>query len=112
MGLRKIRSDSYLANKLNWSIEKNHVVGDRLGYLGTIRTDFKKDGHYNYFLPIFAPGLLEIMVVSPNAKEHPLEELLTFILTIDFKQWHRCCQMVMVWCMKFLLKEHYQKENH
>ncbi len=71
MGLRKIRSDSYLANKLNWSIEKIHEVGDHLGYLGTIRTDLEKDGHYNYFLPIFAPGLLEIMVVSPNAKEHP-----------------------------------------
>lgn len=71
MGLRKIRTDSYMAEKMKWPIEKVHEVADHLGYLGTIRTDLCKDGHYEYFLPIFAPGLLEIMVISPNAKDHP-----------------------------------------
>ncbi len=71
MGLRKIRTDSYMAEKLKWPIEKVHEIADHLGYLGTIRTDLCKDGHYEYFLPIFAPGLLEIMVISPNAKDHP-----------------------------------------
>ncbi len=71
MGLRKIRTDSYMAEKLRWPIEKVHEIADHLGYLGTIRTDLCKDGHYEYFLPIFAPGLLEIMVISPNAKDHP-----------------------------------------
>lgn len=71
IGLRKIRTEDYMASKLGWSIEKVHNVGDHLGYLGVLRVDLKDDGHYEYFLPIFAPGLLEIMVVSPNAVEHP-----------------------------------------
>ena len=72
MGLRKIRTDAYLAKKLGWDIKKIHEVGDHLGYLGTLRVDyFEEDDHYEYFCPIFAPGLLEIMVVSPNAAEHP-----------------------------------------
>lgn len=72
MGLRKLRSDSYLADKLKWPIEKVREVGEHLGdYLGVIRIEYNKDGSFSYLLPIFAPGLLEIMVVSPNAKEHP-----------------------------------------
>lgn len=71
MGLRKLRSDSYMSTKLKWNILRVHSIADHLGYLGTIRTDLKKDGSYEYFLPIFAPGLLEIMVISPNANEHP-----------------------------------------
>ena len=72
LGLRKIRTDEYVAKKLGWDIDRVHKVGDHLGYLGTLRVDyFEEDGHYEYFCPIFAPGLLEIMVVSPNAKDHP-----------------------------------------
>ena len=72
MGLRKIRTDEYMASKLKWDLKKVREIGAHLGYLGTIREDLiESDGHYEYFLPIFAPGLLEIMVVSPNAKDHP-----------------------------------------
>ena len=72
MGLRKIRTDAYLAKKLGWDLKKIREVGDHLGYLGTLRVDYiEEDDHYEYFCPIFAPGLLEIMVVSPNAAEHP-----------------------------------------
>ena len=72
LGLRKIRTDEYVAKKLGWDIDRVRKVGDHLGYLGTLRVDYiEEDGHYEYFCPIFAPGLLEIMVVSPNAKEHP-----------------------------------------
>ena len=72
LGLRRIRTDAYVAKKLGWDMDRVHRVGDHLGYLGTLRVDFfEQDGHYEYFCPIFAPGLLEIMVVSPNALEHP-----------------------------------------
>lgn len=72
LGLRRIRTDAYVAQKLGWDMDRVHRVGDHLGYLGTLRVDFfEQDGHYEYFCPIFAPGLLEIMVVSPNALEHP-----------------------------------------
>ncbi len=72
LGLRKIRTDEYVASKLGWDIERVHKVGAHLGYLGVIREDLiESDGHFEYFCPIFAPGLLEIMVISPNAEKHP-----------------------------------------
>ena len=72
LGLRKIRTDEYVSQKLGWDMDRVHQVGAHLGYLGVIREDLiESDGHFEYFLPIFAPGLLEIMVVSPNAEQHP-----------------------------------------
>ena len=72
LGLRKIRTDEYVASKLDWDMERVHKVGSHLGWLGVIREDLiESDGHFEYFCPIFAPGLLEIMVISPNAEAHP-----------------------------------------
>ena len=72
IGLRKIRRDDYLAEKLGWTLEKTREVGHHLAWIGTVREDLiETDNHFEYFLPIFAPGLLEIMVVSPNAENHP-----------------------------------------
>ena len=72
LGLRKIRRDEWVAAKLGWDLDRVRKVGDHLGYLGVVRVDFiENENRYEYFLPIFAPGLLEIMVVSPNATEHP-----------------------------------------
>ena len=72
LGLRKIRTDEYVSKKLGWDMDRVHKVGAHLGYLGVIREDLvESDGHFEYFCPIFAPGLLEIMVISPNAEEHP-----------------------------------------
>ncbi len=72
LGLRKVRTDEYVSKKLGWDMERVHKVGAHLGWLGVIREDLiEADGHLEYFLPIFAPGLLEIMVVSPNAEQHP-----------------------------------------
>jgi len=73
LGLRKIRTNGEMAKKLGWPIEKVNEISDHLGYLGVIRTDYKDDAgkERTFYLPIFAPGLLEIMVVSPNALEHP-----------------------------------------
>lgn len=76
LGLRKIRTDEWVSKKLGWSMDRIHKVGDHLGYLGAVRVDYveAKNGtpaHYEYFCPIFAPGILEIMVVSPNAETHP-----------------------------------------
>ena len=72
LGLRKVRTDEYVSKKLGWDMERVHKVGAHLGWLGVIREDLiETDGHFEYFLPIFAPGLLEIMVISPNAEQHP-----------------------------------------
>ena len=72
LGLRKIRTDEYVSKKLGWDMERVHKVGAHLGWLGVIREDLiESDGHFEYFCPIFAPGLLEIMVISPNAEQHP-----------------------------------------
>ncbi|MFA6830040.1 MAG: FAD-dependent oxidoreductase, partial [Bacilli bacterium] len=71
MGLRRLRTNEYLAKKLNWTIEKVNEVTDHLGELGVISVNYHEDGTRDFKLPIFAPGLLEIMVVSPNAKNHP-----------------------------------------
>lgn len=72
MGLRKTRTDQYMSEKLKWDIKDVRRVGDHLGWLGVITVGYyKEDDHYDYLLPIFAPGLLEIMVVSENAKDHP-----------------------------------------
>lgn len=76
MNCRKIRTDEEMCERMKWDLGHVRKVADHLGWLGVIRTDYceAKDGkpeHYEYFLPIYAPGLLEIMVVSPNAKDHP-----------------------------------------
>lgn len=71
MGLRKLRTNHEMAKKLKWTEEHVHDVADHLGdYLGVIRVNIFEDRE-EYILPIFAPGLLEIMVVSPNAEHHP-----------------------------------------
>lgn len=73
LGLRKIRTNIEMSKRLNWDIERINRVSDHLGYLGVIRVDYKDDDGTlrEFYLLIFAPGLLEIMVVSPNAIEHP-----------------------------------------
>lgn len=73
LGLRKIRTNEEMSKKLKWTLKRVNEVSDHLGYLGVIRVDFKDDEGKlrEFYLPIFAPGLLEIMVVSPNAIEHP-----------------------------------------
>lgn len=71
LGLRRLHDDEYLANKLKWDRERVKRVGKHLGdYVGMFRYDEKEDGSMEFFLPIYAPGILEIMVVSPNAKNH------------------------------------------
>lgn len=76
LGVRKVRSDAYAKEKLGWDMDRIHKVGNHLGELGCLRVDLipAHDGiaeHYEYFLPIYAPGILELMVVSENAKTHP-----------------------------------------
>ena len=76
LGVRKVRTDSYVKEKLGWDIERVRKTGNHLGELGCLRVDLipTHDGieeHYEYLLPIYAPGILELMVVSENAKTHP-----------------------------------------
>lgn len=72
MGLRKHRTVDYMAKKLGKSKEEVRKIGEHMAYLGVIRYDKDpKTGDMTFYLPIFAPGLMEMMVVSPNAKLHP-----------------------------------------
>lgn len=72
MGCRKLRTDRWLSEKMKWPLEKVRELGNHLGWMGVVRALYvESDDHYEYIVPIFAPGLLEIMVVSPNAENHP-----------------------------------------
>lgn len=72
MGLRKLRLDYEIAKKLKWDVERVRRVVRHLGdEIGMFRYTVHDDGTLEFFLPIFAPGILEIMVVSPNADKHP-----------------------------------------
>ncbi|MDO4272407.1 MAG: FAD-dependent oxidoreductase [Eubacteriales bacterium] len=63
MGLRKPRTFEYIVEKCGKSREETKRLLDRLAYTGVVKvwTD-KKDKKDRYFVNIFAPGMLEMMV--------------------------------------------------
>lgn len=74
LGLRRYRTNYEMAQRLKWDLSRVNRVSDRLGDIGVVRVNYgegEKEGEHLFYLPIFAPGLLEIMVVSENAKTHP-----------------------------------------
>lgn len=71
LGLRKPRTLEYVAEKCKKSKEDTKRILDRLGYLGVIKI-YSEKGETLYFMQIFAPGTLEMMVgCTENVKEHP-----------------------------------------
>lgn len=71
LGLRKPRTLEYVADKCGKSTEETKKILDRLGYLGVIKI-YTENGQTLYFMQIFAPGTLEMMVgCTENVKEHP-----------------------------------------
>ncbi len=71
LGLRKPRTVEYVAQKCNMSVEEVTPVLDRLGYLGVIKI-YTENGTTLYFMQIFAPGTLEMMVgCTENVNAHP-----------------------------------------
>ena len=63
MGLRQPRTFEYIVEKCGKSREETKKLLDRLTYTGVVKvwTD-KKDKRDRYFINIFAPGMLEMMV--------------------------------------------------
>ncbi len=66
-GLRKERTAGYLAEKVGKSVEEIQGALDKLVYYGIFRRTYSEElGEDIYFMQIFAPGILEMMV---NNKE-------------------------------------------
>ena len=72
-GLRKERTAGWLAKKVGRSVEEIMPSLDNLVYYGVFRRTYsEKDGEDVYFMQIFAPGILEMMVNNvPLMTAHP-----------------------------------------
>ena len=72
-GLRKERTAGWLARKVGKSVEEIMPSLDNLVYYGVFRRTYsEKDGEDVYFMQIFAPGILEMMVNNvPLMTAHP-----------------------------------------
>ena len=72
-GLRKERTAGYLAKKVGKTVEEIMPSLDNLVYYGIFRRTYSEaDGQDVYFMQIFAPGILEMMVNNvPLMKAHP-----------------------------------------
>ncbi len=66
-GLRKERTTEYLAKKTGKSIEETQKLAEHLAWIGVFRvTTDKTDGKDRFYMQIFAPGIMEMLV---NNKE-------------------------------------------
>jgi hypothetical protein len=71
-GLRKQRSTEYLAKKCGKSVEETHKLARELADIGVFRMTKNAEGEDRFFIQIFAPGTLEMMVGnSKQLEEHP-----------------------------------------
>ena len=72
-GLRKERTAGWLAKKVGKSVEEIMPSLDNLVSYGVFRRTFsQKDGEDVYYMQIFAPGILEMMVNNVELmKAHP-----------------------------------------
>ena len=62
-GLRKERSAEYLAKKVGKSVEEVEKLAQHLAWIGVFRwTKDKETGENRYFMQIFAPGIMEMLV--------------------------------------------------
>ncbi|MGH4124212.1 MAG: FAD-dependent oxidoreductase [Clostridium sp.] len=72
-GLRKERTAEYLAQKVGKPLEEVKEIAETLGFKGIFRvTTSPVDGKDRYYMQIFAPGIMEMMVNSKQIlNEHP-----------------------------------------
>lgn len=72
-GLRKERTAAYLAAKVGKTVEEIQPLLDNLVYYGIFRRTYSEElGEDIYFMQIFAPGIMEMMVNKPELLEsHP-----------------------------------------
>ncbi|NCC67870.1 MAG: FAD-dependent oxidoreductase, partial [Clostridia bacterium] len=71
-GLRKQRSTEYLAKKCGKSVEETHKLALELADIGVFRMTKNAEGEDRFYIQIFAPGTLEMMVGNgKQLEEHP-----------------------------------------
>ena len=72
-GLRKERTVAYLAKKVGKSEEEVQKLAEHLAWIGVFRvTTDRKDGKDRYYMQIFAPGIMEMLVNNKQLlAEHP-----------------------------------------
>ncbi|MER2236133.1 MAG: FAD-dependent oxidoreductase, partial [Candidatus Limivicinus sp.] len=72
-GLRKERSAAYLAKKTGKSIEEVEKLAQHLAWIGVFRwTVDEETGENRYFMQIFAPGIMEMLVNNQELLDtHP-----------------------------------------
>ena len=62
-GLRQTRTAEYLASKVGRSVEETQKIAEHLAWIGVFRiTRDPGDGKDRFFMQIFAPGIMEMMV--------------------------------------------------
>ena len=72
MGLREEHDAAYLARKCGKSIEETHRLALKLADIGVCRVTKDDKGEDVFFVQIFAPGILEMMVGNKeNVEAHP-----------------------------------------
>ena len=72
-GLRHERTVEYLAKKTGKSLEETEKLAKHLAWIGVFRgTTDPNDGKDRYYMQIFAPGIMEMLVNNQTLlKEHP-----------------------------------------
>ena len=71
-GLRKNRSAAYLAEKTGKSVEEATRLALELAEIGVFRVNKDANGNDQFFMQIFAPGIMEMLVNNPRQlAEHP-----------------------------------------
>lgn len=69
MGLRKPRTIEYIAKKAKLSVEKAHKLAMELAQIGVCRVSHNEKGVEEFFVNIYAPGILEMMVNNAELLE-------------------------------------------
>lgn len=72
LGLRKERTLEYVSKKCGKSMEETKRLLDELAMIGICKSFVNKEGQEVYFVQIFAPGVLEMMVNNDEQlQKHP-----------------------------------------
>ena len=72
-GLRKVRTAGYLAKKVGKPVEEVEKLAKHLAWIGVFRCTYDKElGEDVYFMQIFAPGIMEMLVNNQELLDtHP-----------------------------------------
>ena len=72
-GLRKERTAEYLAAKVGRPVDEVRKIAERLGWIGVFRVTTDPTDHQDrFYMQIFAPGIMEMLVNNQQIlKEHP-----------------------------------------